>query len=485
MVMSRRRSASTPAEFPVLARPQTAALPNSHFWTWDHSTNWMLDDPGMQISGCYNRYYKKPETFVEDYRRLTDFTAGLGLKGIIIWGFLRDSHGGIKAARQVAEYAAQRGVAILPGFGTTWYGGAYYEGKSPYSLRTFLAKHPDAHMLDETGKPIGYAGDGGACLAHPAYQKWLKRSIEWLFREFPIGGFNLENGDFLVDYHPLTRRLRETEWPADDPEVFAHQGLSYNQALSVIRDRLPSILATYATYSGFQSTSKLLQNTGLGQRPPAFLTRLPTQAVCQWTLTGMVRSEPLPLTAFLDDGAPASVYENPNWPKGLKAPAPRNVGFLHQSSQWVGPYTNRYTCMVSTIKEACLRGFESGLEGVIIHGEVSARCIPYALNYLAFSHFSYWPQDSLRDFGRKTLSQILGSEQAGEDFAVILAHWDAGTLTDDLVKLADPSRHGLGVNLQADAAKTVGEFQRYRFWEWLCWVAGTHQPRTVSTPFPL
>ena len=35
-----------------LERPKSA-LPNSCFWTWDHSTNWCLDDPGMQTGGCY------------------------------------------------------------------------------------------------------------------------------------------------------------------------------------------------------------------------------------------------------------------------------------------------------------------------------------------------------------------------------------------------------------------------------------------------
>ena len=73
-----------------LSRPKKAALPNSYFWTWDHSTNWMLDDPGTLNWGCCNKYLKRPETFLEDYRRLTDFAAGLGVKGILIWGFIRD-----------------------------------------------------------------------------------------------------------------------------------------------------------------------------------------------------------------------------------------------------------------------------------------------------------------------------------------------------------------------------------------------------------
>ncbi len=62
-----------------LDRPKPA-LPSSYFWTWDHSTNWTLDDPGLQNSGCYNRYFKQPGTFLDDYRRLTDLAAGLGIK---------------------------------------------------------------------------------------------------------------------------------------------------------------------------------------------------------------------------------------------------------------------------------------------------------------------------------------------------------------------------------------------------------------------
>ena len=35
-----------------LKRPKPA-LPNSYFWTWDHSTNWILDNPGVVNFGCY------------------------------------------------------------------------------------------------------------------------------------------------------------------------------------------------------------------------------------------------------------------------------------------------------------------------------------------------------------------------------------------------------------------------------------------------
>ncbi len=48
----------------------------------------------------------------------------------------------------------------------------------------------------------------------------------------------------------------------------------------------------------------------------------------------------------------------------------------------------------------------------------------------------------MREFGRKTLSQVLGTEQDGEEYATILAHCDAGTVTDEIKSLADPARHG-------------------------------------------
>jgi len=447
----------------TLDRPKPA-LPNSYFWTWDHSTNWMLDDPGLQNSGCYNAYLKHPDTFVQDYRRLVDFAAALGVKGIVIWGFLRDSHGGVDAAKRVAGYAASKNVSIMPGVGTTWYGGVYYEGDHPYSLRRFLREHPDMRMLDEYGHPRGENGEYGACPATPEYRQWLRESLSWLFREFEIGGVNLENGDLLTDYHPATQALR-ADWPPDDQEFFFFQGLSYRQALAALQDRLPHILGTYATYTGFNFGRDIRDQSdysisSMGSKPPAMLSILPEESICQWTLSGMVFQRPLPLMAYLDDGAPQAAFDNPAWPAELKTVNKHSVGFLHQGSQW--SHIGRYECAVSSIKEACLRAFRSGLEGVSIHGEVTSQHIPYALNYLAFSHFIHWPEDSLRDFGRVTLASVLGSAVDGEVYAEVLAHADAGEVTEADRKWLRERLGGyntFNTDLQA--------FQRNRFYLWL------------------
>ena len=444
-----------------LSRPKPA-LPYSYFWTWDHSTNWMLDDPGVLNYGCLNRYLKQPDTYITDYQRLTDLAAGLGVKGILIWGFLRDAHGGIDHAKRVTDYAAQRGIAIKPGVGTNFYGGVYYEGNHRYNLETFLARHPEALMVYEKGNQL----PRGLCPSHPAFMEWLQEGVGWLFREFNIGGANLENGDFLV-CHCKRCQDRKSEGAADQPEFWHHQQLGYAPALTALQDQLPSKFVTWATYSGFTPAAMHCDR-------PALLDRLPDQALCQWTLTGMVHQKALPLTTYLDDGAPAAALEAPGWPAKCRGPARRNVGFIHQGSQWAAP--PRYHNVVSTIKEACLRAHRAGLEGVSIHGEVSSMHIPWALNYLAFSHFIHYPEDSIRAFGRGTLGQVLESEQQGEEFATLFAHWDAGTISDQQKK---------------EVARRAGEFKsqvaggtaltQWRFWNWLAEVSsGNNDQQTAS-----
>ena len=441
-----------------LERP-VPALPYSYFWTWDHSTNWMLEDPGLQMSGCYNRYFKQPETYREDYRRLTDLCAGLGVRGIVIWGFLRDDHGGVEGAKRLTAYATERGVGIYPGIGITAYNGVYYEGNHRYCLLDFLHRHPEARMLQADGTPHAQQG----CVAHPLFREWFAESIDWLFREFDIQGCNLENGDFLVDHHPLLRELRrQVAWPEDDSEPAFNQAMSYQLALESIPRNLDDLFASYATYCGFNFGDEPVQNGPMGSRPPAALNKLSEKAFCQWTLSGMLLQHPLPLARYLDDGAPAEAFDNPNWPRDLRVPTRRSVGFVHQGSQWWG--RSRHQCVISSIKEACLRAYRTGLQGVSIHGEVSSRYFPAALNYLAFSHFIHWPEDTMRDFGRKTLGQIFASAQDGEDFAEILCHWDAQTLTQEHLKLADPSAHGFPGETYTSRGANTDEWQRARLW---------------------
>ncbi|MFO7612481.1 MAG: hypothetical protein R6W99_08390, partial [Clostridia bacterium] len=441
--------------------------------TWDQSTNWMLDDPGLQNFGSSNIYLKKPGTFVKDYERLTDFAAGLGVKGIIVWGFLRDSHGGVEAAKRIASYAAGKGVAMMPGAGTTSYGGLYYEGNHPYNLKTFIEKYPSARTA------------GGICPSNPIYKEWILEGLDWMFETFPIGGINFENGDFFICDCDECKAHKEN-WPKDDPDFFRMQALANKLPLEHLKkqtDKNKDLLITWATYTGFLpgvEKGRMTMTPHMGCRRPALFDDIKQLHSTQWTLTRMVRQNPLALTKFLDDGTPEELFDNECWPKGLEPPVGDGVGFIHQGSQWING--SRYNQIISTIKEGCLRAYMSGLRGVSIHGEVTSMHIPNSLNYLAFSHFIHWPEDTLRDFGRKTLGEVFDDEAEGERFIELVAQWDAGTMTDGERAEITSKRKELVSLVQVGADANMGKnMHRFRFWCWLQKMAiGEKEMHTAS-----
>ena len=75
------------------------------FWTWDHSTNWDLEQIGMQEIGVFNPYGKPPDGFLADYTRLVDFMSRNCIPAVVIYGMFRDSHGGVEAAQALCRYA--------------------------------------------------------------------------------------------------------------------------------------------------------------------------------------------------------------------------------------------------------------------------------------------------------------------------------------------------------------------------------------------
>jgi hypothetical protein len=217
---------------------------------------------------------------------------------------------------------------------------------------------------------------------------------------------------------------------------------------------------TYATYSGFNPAhvaGDAPHLTGsMGAGGPAFVRAFPEEAVAQWTLSGMVRAQPLPLTEFLDCGAPAAVYDNPNWPRGLRPPTRRSAGFIHQGSQWCG---TRYSLIVSTIMEGCLRAAESGLEGVSIHGEMTTRYLPWWLNYQALAHFTAHPGEDLRAFARARLAPVLGGNEQALLFIEALARWDAGEPGGEDAKRVQEAAGGRPTSRE--------QLRRYNLWNWL------------------
>jgi hypothetical protein len=403
-------------------RKETPAFPLRFYWTWDHSTNWVLDDPGNQVNGCNNPYLKKPETFLEDYRRLIDHAVDMRFNAVVVCGFFRDSHGAEAFAYDISRYGADRGVAVLPGVGITAYSGIYYEGEHPANLETFLHRNPDRGGRTKDGQPAG-----GLTPYRADNVQYIQRSIEWAATAFPIGGIYLENGDYLVDHSRAAVRARK-RIPTGEEDFLKDQYAAYRPALEVF-DRLnPDAWNIYATYCGFDVNNPDSTQRGLGGVEPYFARHMPGSAIAMWTLSGMLRKMPVALRDWMDDPMPAAAYDNPTWPRGLRPPTPRSAGFMHQGSQWSAVPRNAFA--LSSFAEGCLRAWESGLEGISIHGEVSSRTMTWLLNYLAMRHWTYHPKSTLKEFARAELAPRLGGEQAATDFIEALCLIEEGHVAE-------------------------------------------------------
>ncbi len=366
-------------------------LPYRLLWTWDHSTNWDPAQPGGQEEGCGNPYTKPAEAFLSDYTRLIDCMADLDLNGLIVWGFLRDAHGGVQAAQRLCDYARRKNVRILPGVGVMAYGGFYYQGDHEFSMAKWIERYPEMSAVDENGQPYNWTAfppDGPhmqvLCPSRSANVEWNLNGLRWLIDNFDIGGINYETGDYAVCHCDLCRdkkagvNVLSPGKPADKINVsFDTMAHVYPLLMDQAHTLKPDLWQVYSTYCGYRSD--------MAQAVRRFLDPIPQYAICQWTLTHM-----------LDDD-----HDFP-WEDDLLFPARHNVGFFHQGSQWFaalggkGPF-GRYDPVIETIQKAAAKGSRAGLEGLVTHGEVAADHPAWTQNYRAFSHFTHHPGRRVED----------------------------------------------------------------------------------------
>jgi len=452
-------------------KTEKPAFPLRYYWTWDHSTNWVLEDEGNQFTGAANQYLKRPETYREDYRRLVDHCIEMRFNAIVIWGFLRDAHGGETYAYDVAKYAADRGVSILPGLGTTGYGGVYYEGLHSCNLETYLARSP---KMGNVG-PDGRVSSHEISPYHRQNQEWIRRSVEWLYRSFPIAGANLENMDLMVDHSPAGRRGRAAI-KSGEPDCFKDQFFAYTNALKVAETIAPQAWNTYATYVGFGRGSQV-KNAGADMgHVPCYAERMPPSAIAQWTITGMLSETPIPLREWMENARPPRAYRNPRWPRGLRPPTPRSAGFCHHGSQSMCP-GRRTDVVVSSFAEACLRGHEAGLEGISVHGEVSNRSLAWNLNYLAMRHWTYHPQSTLEAFASDELAPRVGGEKAARAFIEFMCQIEEGKVGAELEKKA----RAIATPWCPSTDNPSSDLTAWRLWEELReWNCLKDNPKSIS-----
>lgn len=257
-------------------------------WCWDTRMTWD-DEPEkiqirMAVSEQHFPYRKKTVSFQVGFRRLIDYCAENGIWGIVIWGFLRDSHGGIAAARDLCLYARDHGIAILPGVGLCAYGGYYYDGDHPFNLNTYLNKYPERMSVgNDEGSARKVTGALDPSLSEN--QQWWRDGLEWMVENFAISGINYEMGDFIVNPSQQACAARaELGFTTDDnilDIVVATQDLMQH-AYTL----MPEGNFMNALYRGYHQIS------GFPEIP--YVDAVHPKTVWQYTLTRMIREKAFP-----------------------------------------------------------------------------------------------------------------------------------------------------------------------------------------------
>lgn len=400
--LSHCKASEEPDEPPVTTRM---------FWTWDHSTEWVLNTAGSQTSGASNSYGRSPENFVEDFSRLLRWCGRHAVDAVVVWGLLRDSHGGVEAAKRLCDVAAETGVRLLPGVGLNAYGGVYYEGGLPHNnLQTHLETYPELYGLYANGKKMirsfGSAAPNPmhhACPSRKENQQFAVDSLGWLFETLPgLGGVQMETGDTGVcrcelceerRHHPVSRFSWED------------MGLMYPMAVEAIRSVKPDAWIVCETYSHPEPSSNpdIALEFGRGKPPWAdtCLKQFPKDIFVQWACDNFL--PPLEKLVWTEAGR-------------VSAGDHRHVMRAHYGTYWYN--RRRGELSVDWISQMFQRSMASGFEAISLFGEVSPFHTGAELNYLALANFGSVanPEAELDVFLRDVADPLLGGPGTSDDY---------------------------------------------------------------------
>ena len=424
LIQRRSEAGATGVKVEAAGIQRAPKLAYRTFWTWDHSSNWELNQVGHQEIGVFNSYGKPPSGFLADYKRMVDFCSMNQIAAIVIYGFFRDSHGGIPAAQELCRYANERGVRILPGVAIGAYGGVYWEGKHRYNLATWLDQNPgfEAEMergvgfqLQDLSFPLSFPRSDYtrvACPSEPENIAWMRDAISWLVETVDPGGVNIEAGDYGVcgcDRCNARRGEREQATRRDNnAEFWSHADMA---------DNFPGLFdAAKQKKEDLWVYCELQWDNLLDPAAHDPLRTLPDGAIYQHTFNrsywDRARTE---LTASHVDALPT----------------PTNVIRTQYACQWNGDErTERYAFNAPDFAAVAKKAAEVNMQGITAWGEPSPYHVSAELSYLAFGRFGYDPDLTWDDFMATDVGSRVGGAAAAESYVGLMQELDQSARID-------------------------------------------------------
>lgn len=274
-------------------------------WCWDNRMTWDNEpekiSSKMAVSTEPFKYHKKPESFLIGFKRQVDYFASIGITKVIIFGFLRDAHDGVRSAVELCKYASDKGVAIIPGVGLCSYGGFYFEGNHEFNLQSYLREHPERASvaihcisrkeelptLDPTLK---------------ANQEWWMRGMEWMLETFEIGGINFEMGDHLANTSKAAQQARDA-LAIRCQESLKDIVIATKSIIARGLEIIPNGLFINSTYNGYGNM------IGFPEMP--YVSKLPDNTVWQYTADATVNIAGFPDSLL--GGVPHRIYNYLHW----------------------------------------------------------------------------------------------------------------------------------------------------------------------------
>lgn len=402
-------------------RPPAPPIRSRLFWTWDHSTDWALNRPGAQNLGASNAYGRSPEAFVQDYTNLLTWAGRHGIDGVVVWGLLRDTHGGVETVKRLCDVATKAGVRLMAGVGLNAYGGVYYEGTSPYCLTTHLTTHPELYAIDPAGKRMAFNfGISGPMVSHHACpsrkenQAFAVESLKWLFKTLPLGGVQIESGDTGVCRCAECEKRRKHPVSGFSWEDMA---LMYPMAADAIRSVSPDAWIICETYSSPQPYAGTAPAPNFGEGKPAWadacIARFPEDVFVQWVCDAYVA--PRKEVAWTEAG---------HVPAGKR----RNIMRSHFGTYW-GRF--RGEPAMDWIADMAQRSMAAGCDSLSLFGEVSPFHTGAELNYLALADYGSArnPRAGLESYLADVAGPLLGGADAAREYLAF------ARLLDDRAKI--------------------------------------------------